>query len=65
MKKSAVWNSSGDHFFLNPHYWYVANQKKNNKQLNVVWNVDDLKISHVEDDAVEELISQLSERYGK
>ena len=45
---------------INPYNWYVSNKTVNNKKLTAVWHVDDIKILHVE-----ELIAQLSERYGK
>lgn len=34
----------------------------NVKQLTVVWHVDDLKISHVKSDEVDEMIAQLSKK---
>ena len=33
-------------FYINPQY--VANQMINNKQMTVVWHLDDLKVSHVD-----------------
>ena len=52
-------------FEINPYDWCVTNKKINNKQLTAVWNVNDLKISHVDDDVVIELIAHLIEQYGK
>ena len=31
----------------------------------MVWYVDDLKISHMKNNAVEEIIAQVSKQYGK
>jgi hypothetical protein len=35
------------------------------KQCTILWHVDDLKISHVKDEVIENVISTQSERYGK
>ena len=52
-------------FKINPYDYCVENKTVNGKQLTVVWHVDYLKIYHMESDAVEEIIAQLSEQYGK
>ena len=45
-------------FEINPYDWCVANKIVNGKQVTVVWHVDDLKISHEDDDVISELIQQ-------
>ena len=52
-------------FKINPYDWCVANKTVNGKQLTVVWHVDDMKISHVEEEVVTALINKLNDRYGK
>ena len=51
-------------FELNPYDTCVANKMINNKQCTILWHVDDLKISHVDAEVVEDIISRLNERYG-
>ena len=52
-------------FKINLYGWCVAKKIVNNKQLTVVWHVDDLKTSHVDNGEVEELITQLIVWYWK
>jgi hypothetical protein len=52
-------------FKLNPYDRCVANKMIDGKQCTTLWHVDDLKISHVKDEVIEDVISTLSERYGK
>ena len=52
-------------FKVNPHDWCFADKMLNRKQLAVVWNVDDLKISNVDADVATLLINKLNKRYGK
>jgi hypothetical protein len=52
-------------FELNPYDRCVANKMIDGKQCTMLWHVDDLKISHVNDEVIENVISTLSERYGK
>ena len=51
-------------FTINPYDWCVANKMINGKQLSIVWHVDDLKISHVDNKVVTGIIDQLSNKYG-
>jgi hypothetical protein len=37
----------------------------NGKQCTILWHVDDLKISHVDPEVVEDILRMLNERYGK
>jgi hypothetical protein len=39
-------------FEINPYDWCVANKMMNGKQCTILWHVDDLKISHVDPNAV-------------
>ena len=52
-------------FTLNPYDRCVANKMIGGKQCTVLWHVDDLKISHMKDEVIEDVISTLSDRYGK
>jgi hypothetical protein len=52
-------------FEINPYDWCVANKMIDGKQCTIVWHVDDLKISHVDPEAVEGVLDLLNERYGK
>jgi hypothetical protein len=52
-------------FELNPYDWCVANKMVNGKQCTVLWHVDDLKISHVDSEVVEDVLAALNKRYGK
>ena len=49
----------------NPYDCCVMNKNVRGKQSTVVWHVDDLKISHVEGKANEELLAKLNEWYGE
>ena len=52
-------------FKINPYDWCVANKSIDGKQCTVLWHVDDLKISHIENDVVTDVISQLDDEFGK
>ena len=52
-------------YTLNKYDSCVANKMVNGKQCTILWHVDDLKISHVEESVIEEVIAMLNERYGK
>ena len=43
----------------------MANKIVNGKQLTVVWHVDDLKVSHVDADVIDEFLVQLDDEFGK
>ncbi|CAJ1950718.1 unnamed protein product [Cylindrotheca closterium] len=49
----------------NPYDSCVVNKTINGKQCTIIWHVDDLKISHVEQEVLDDLADKLSERYGK
>ncbi len=52
-------------FEINPYDWCVANKMMDGKQCTILWHVDDLKISHVDPNAVTEVIQLLEEEFGK
>jgi hypothetical protein len=52
-------------FEIYPYDWCVANKMMNGKQCTILWHVDDLKISHVNPNAVTEVIQLLEEEFGK
>jgi hypothetical protein len=52
-------------FALNPYDNCVANKMIDGTQCTILWHVDDLKISHVKQEVLEDLINVLNERYGK
>jgi hypothetical protein len=52
-------------FELNKYDRCVANKTINGKQFTVLWHVDDLKLSHMDEAVVEQIIAKLDERYGK
>jgi len=52
-------------FTANPYDPCVVNKIVDGKQCTVAWHVDDLKISHVDEKVVEEVVAKLNNRYGK
>jgi hypothetical protein len=52
-------------FVINPYDWCIANKMINGKQCTIVWHVDDLKISHVDEAVLDGIIASLKEEYGK
>jgi len=43
----------------------VENKIINGKQCTIIWHVDDHKISHVDCNVVEDIISKLNEKFGQ
>ena len=43
-------------FMINPYNQCMANKQINCKQCTIIWHVDDLKISHVSENVVEDII---------
>ena len=62
-KLSAVLKSWG--FIMNPYDSCVANKQVNNKQLTVTWHIDDLKISHVDAEVVQQFVKDLKAEFGQ
>jgi hypothetical protein len=52
-------------FVINPYDRCVANKTINGKQCTILWHVDDLKISHVDQAVLEDILASLNERFGK
>lgn len=46
------------------HAW-TMNKMINNRQATICWHVDDLKISHVQQDVVEGILAHLNKEFGK
>ena len=51
-------------FTMNPYDGCVANKDIHNKQCTIVFHVDGLKISHVDEEVVTDIIDELSKRFG-
>ena len=52
-------------FEVNPYDPCVANKMVNGHQMTVCWYVDDLKVSHKEEDVVTALALELASLYGE
>ena len=52
-------------FELNPYDTCVANKVIDGTQCTIVYHVDDLKISHVKQSVVQDVLKFLTDRYGK
>ena len=52
-------------FKINPYDWCVANKMINGKQCTIGWQVDNIKISHVDSEVVDDILNKLDKRYGK
>ena len=52
-------------FKLNPYYDCVENSDIDGHQCTILWNVDDLSISHIDINVVYGVINQLKQRYDK
>jgi len=52
-------------FTINPYDSCVANKMIDGKQCTILWHVDDLKISHVSNAVVEDILARLNDKYGR
>ena len=52
-------------FKLNMYDNCVANKQINGMQCTILWHVDDMKISHAKDAVLDEVITDLNEKYRK
>ena len=52
-------------FTVNPYDWCMANKLVCGSQLTITWHVDDLKISHVNKEVLEDLLKQLDGAFGQ
>ena len=48
-----------DEFVINPYEPCVANKTVNGHQMTVCWYADDLKVSHVDEKAVQQMMEKL------
>ena len=51
-------------FVINPYDPCVANKMVNGSQMTMTWHVDDLKISHKDEEELTRFISELGAIYG-
>ena len=52
-------------FTINLYDWCVANKQINGQQCTLVWHVDDMNISHVDNKVVNGIINKLEQEFGK
>jgi Reverse transcriptase (RNA-dependent DNA polymerase) len=52
-------------FTMNPYDECVVNKVIDGKQCTVLWHVDDVKVSHDDDNVVTSILERLEERFGK
>jgi len=52
-------------FTINPYDQCMANKQIRGKQCTIIWHIDDLKISHVEEKVFKDIICHLNEHFGK
>jgi hypothetical protein len=52
-------------FTINPYDECVANKIIDGKQCTILWYVDDLKLSHVDQAVIEDVLAKLNARFGK
>ena len=52
-------------FTINRYDQCVANKIINGRQCTIIWHVDDLKISHVDKKVVEDILKQLTTKFGQ
>ena len=50
-------------FVLKPYDMSIANRMINGKQCTVAWYVDDNKISHVEQEVVDDIVAKIGKRF--
>lgn len=52
-------------FVINPYNWCVANKMIDRKQCTIMWHVEDMKISHVNDKTNVSIIKLIDNEFGK
>ena len=52
-------------FVLDPYDMCVTNKTINGKQCTVAWYVDDNKISHVEQEVVDDIVAKIGKRFPR
>ena len=50
-------------FSINPYDWCVANKLVQGSQCTIVWHIDDLKISHIDSNTVDQVIGLLHDEF--
>ena len=51
-------------FTINPYDRCVANKMIRGKQCTIVWYVDDVKVSHCEEEVVDEIVKEIEKHFG-
>jgi hypothetical protein len=51
-------------FEVNPYDSCVVNKIINGKQCTILWHVDNLKLSHVKQEVLEDIAEKINEKYG-
>jgi hypothetical protein len=52
-------------FTINPYDWCVANKMINGKQCTILWHVNDMKISHVNEETNTDIIKLINDEFGE
>ena len=52
-------------FTLNPYDKCIANKDIKGKKCTIIWHIDDLKISHVSKDILEDILNKLNNKFGE
>ncbi len=52
-------------FTVNPHNRCVVNKMIDREQCTIIWHVDDLKLSHIKQEVLDDIASKLNAEYGK
>jgi hypothetical protein len=52
-------------FTINPYDWCVVNKIINGKQCMILWHVDNIKDSRVEQKVLDNITDQLNDKYGQ
>ena len=55
----------GNGFIINLYAWCVANKMVNDKQMAVIWHVDDLKVSHTDENESTKFAERMKIIYDK
>jgi hypothetical protein len=50
---------------VNPYDRCVANKVIKEKQCTIIWHMDDLKLSHMQQDVLEDIANKLNNKYGQ
>jgi len=64
-KELSEFITTGLGFTTNPSDQCVANKIINGKQCTLLWHVDDIKLSHVDDAVLDDVVAKLNQRFGK